>query len=575
MKTHLLSILAIIMVSTLSQTLVAQEQPKFDAICYQESNGDIYWNLKLPVYVQISALPDMKNPSTLKKVRKDDMKKYANPMYFDGSGDHYIKHIDYESPTVEKEIAYTIHVDGVAPISALSFNNSPKFYSSGKTYFGQGLTGTISPKDDISGILSVYESNNGAAYTEYQNVQNFTVEGDNVYKYFSVDKTGNVETPKEIKFIVDLTSPSTSSSVAKDFVENILSPRSIITLQSSDNLAGVKKTLWKFDGNKDSYYSEPLGVGFLNDGEHKLIFSSTDNVENKEIDKEYAFYLDKTAPVISSSFEGVIYKTANKVYIAEATKIALSATDNKAGVKDIEYTIDGPKIFTYNAPFNMPSGGGHMVLTRGTDNVQNIGDLKSNNELDKIYMDKTAPSVSYAYVGTKKLTRDTMFIKTSTNIKLLALDGESGVAKINYTIDKGTMNLYNNEFTIPAEGLHHVDYSSADNVENSRSDNFFFIVDNTGPEIFYHMSLQKIGSQKIEGKASEVLIYPIGTSFYLAATDKLVGTKAIYFTLNNLPERLFGAAVKLETKGMNTLKIRAVDELGNEKVSEVYEFIMQ
>ena len=70
MKTLFLSILTIIMVAALSETLVAQEQPKFEAICYQESNGDVYWNLKLPVYVQISALPDMKNPSV--KIRAVD-----------------------------------------------------------------------------------------------------------------------------------------------------------------------------------------------------------------------------------------------------------------------------------------------------------------------------------------------------------------------------------------------------------------------------------------------------------------------------------------------------------------------
>jgi len=138
----------------------------------------------------------------------------------------------------------------------------------------------------------------------------------------------------------------------------------------------------------------PLSLDYLSDGNHKLNFSSTDNVENKEINKEYSFYLDKTAPVISSSFKGVIYKTANAVYIAEATKIALSATVNKASVQDIEFNIDGSKTVKYTDAFTMPSICIHFVITRGTYNDQNIGELKSNNELDKIYMDKTAPSVS-------------------------------------------------------------------------------------------------------------------------------------------------------------------------------------
>ena len=509
------------------------------------------------------------------EVRKEDMKKYAFPFYFDGPGEHYIRHLDNDSPIPEHEVAFRVYVDGINPATTTQYSNAPKFVSKGITYYGQGLTIKLLSKDEMSGVKETYHSINGAGFNLYTSDQSFNEEKAVVYKYFSVDRTGNAERTKEVGFTVDLTAPKTTHSVAKDFVDNILSPRTIITLTSSDNSSGVKSVAYSFDGNSNLNYSMPLPLYGLSDGEHKFAYNGNDNVSNMETKIEFPFYLDKTAPVVTSSFEGESYKTATKVFVASATKITLSATDNKAGVKSIQYILDGRQAVTYNQPFQLGANGNHVLIVRGIDNVQNEGPFKSNDDLNKLYVDNNPPDITYNYDGQKVLARDTNFVTSTTKAKLSAKDYESGVAGINYNLDATTSQVYSNPFTADREGLHRVEYSASDNVKNSRTANFFFITDNTGPEIFYHMSLQNIGTQRLQGKDAEIPVYAAGTSVYLAATDKLVGTKAIYYSLNNLPEVIYGTTVKLLNKGSYTLKIRAVDLLGNETKSEVFEFVVQ
>ncbi|MFM8832145.1 MAG: OmpL47-type beta-barrel domain-containing protein, partial [Cytophagales bacterium] len=116
---------------------------------------------------------------------------------------------------------------------------------------------------------------------------------------------------------------------------------------------------------------------------------------------------------------------------------------------------------------------------------------------------------------------------------------------------------------------HTVAYTGIDKVNNSRTKDFVVVVDNVAPKVYYHFSLEKIG-----GKAGQA-IYPSGTTVYLAATDNSVGTKAIYYKLNNLPETRYNQTLLLAKKGVNTLTVKAVDALGNQSAEEVLEFIVK
>lgn len=559
-------------------TVLSQTKPEQQKKYFQRENGQIFWQVDLPVYIQISGNQDMSNSLKMKEVENPNMEKHSNPFYWDGPGVHFIRHLDKQGETGDHYVAFKVHVDGIAPVTKLKFSPAPYYFANNTKYYGKNLSASLSFKDEMSGVAKTYTSLNGSNYTEYSGEIKLEKEGENSLKYYSVDSTGNEEKEHEIKFTVDLTAPVSSHKFERDFVDNVLSPRTIIKLSATDNIAGVAATYYRIDQNTKLKYGSYIGLSNLSDGPHQIIYYSKDKVKNEESSKKIDFYLDKTPPVISSQISGDFYEKNGRTYLASDATISLTATDNKAGVKSIEYSINGSKSQVYDKPFVLPNKNGfYAIKFRGTDNVNNKGIFTSDEnskKLNNLYRDNTAPKISFGYIGKKFYTRDTMFITKSTKIKLSSIDNESGTAEILYSLNGQSDQKYNEPFTVDKEGFNTLKYKGIDNVKNERSDDFFFIVDNTGPEPFYHMSLEKIGTQKLVDKNEEIPIYAANTRLYLAATDKLVGTKAIYYKLNG-KEYLYSTPIKLSKAGMYSLIITAIDELGNKTVSEEHNFVIQ
>jgi hypothetical protein len=549
----------------------SQTRPVFELKVIKDPDGTVYWPLALPVYVQLSSQPEGKEAVPLTKVKEENMKEFGLPMKWDGPGIHYLRHFDkLNNKLPEKEIDYPVNVDGQAPITILKLQGAP-FYSTSKQYYGKGLKGLISATDDMSKVASTQFSINGAAFTEYAAELSFNEEKDYSVKYLSADRVGNAEETKSKEFIVDLTAPVTKHSVAIDQLEEkILSPRTLITLTSVDNLSGVKKTVYSFDSSKPSVYFGKISPAALTDGDHVLNYSSTDHVSNEEPSQPYSFYLDKIAPVITSSIDANFVKVNGIMYVAKASTIQLSATDNKAGVKDVFYTINGGAESTYSAAFKLPQKQGQYVVKyRGVDKVNNKGPLVTDDNLGTIFLDDTPPTISHEISSPKVFTRDTLFITKDSRITLKSIDYQSGAARIDYQLDKTTNETYAKPFQLSVDGKHTVAYTGYDRVNNSRTKDFLVVVDNVAPKVFYFFSLEKIGSKTGQP------FYPTGTRVYLAATDNVVGTKAISYKLNNQPESLYNQPIALVTKGKNTLKIKATDALGNQSAEEVVEFFVK
>ena len=103
-----------------------------------DESGKIFWNVKLPVYLSISTQPNGGGAMPLKEVKSEAMKKHASPMYFDGHGVHYLRHLDYEHHIPEHEVSFAVHVDGKKPISNIKFLSAPRFVSGQQVFYGKG-----------------------------------------------------------------------------------------------------------------------------------------------------------------------------------------------------------------------------------------------------------------------------------------------------------------------------------------------------------------------------------------------------------------------------------------------------
>ena len=367
-----------------SATILAQNNPNYEKKVFQDTTGTLFWNKELPVYISLSTSPDGEKHNLKSKDTK-----YDNPFFLDTEGKNLIRTrwaVDKNTKKAiypQTELTWEIWADGKAPVSKIHFSQSPKYLKNKQIIYGKGLTATLSAKDAVSGIQYInYSLDNN--FQKYNNSQiDFNKEGENTIKYFAADNVGNTEEIKSKSFNIDITPPETVCNVTGVNLgeNNVISSATKIYFDSKDSNSGVASTYYKIDEGKLILYNDrDIPIKFLKDGEHVLKFYSIDNVKNQESEQSYTFYLDKTAPITASDVLGDRFIVGDQIYFSGRTKLKLTAVDNKSGVKEVLYSVDGGEFQNYTDPFYMPSKPGlHIVKYYALDNTENItqGDYNS------------------------------------------------------------------------------------------------------------------------------------------------------------------------------------------------------
>jgi len=560
-----------------TQSILAQEQLKHPAKFYVAENGKFYVNRNKGYYMWISDSPNPNAPKHL--LQSNSTPQYANPMYFDTEG-YNSYHTPFQVDTVtkktvepKKDLIFEIYADGSSPVSTVHFGKSKSHKAKNLTYFGKDLNLSFTAKDDNSGVENIYVSTDGASYTKFDKPITFTKEKKYAIKYYAVDNVGNVENPKITEFALDITPPISSYDIDGTNFNNIYSPNATLSLSATDTVTGVAKIVYSFDDSKNKVYQQEINLGALSEGEHTLHFYAVDNVHNEEKSNSYSFFLDKSAPIVVEEVMGDQFFANGKEYTSGRTKLKLTAVDNKAGVKAIYYSLNNGEWQTYDKPFYFSAKQGTMsIRSYAVDNVGNKSEISFENKSKAAtYIDLTGPSLDYSYNGAQLTLKDTVYISKKTKIKLFATDKESGVNRITYTLDKGEETTYGDGINIEKEGFHTIEYFGYDNVNNSNQDEFFFVVDNTGPEIFARFGILSIDNKKTDDGRT-LNVYPDHVALFLSATDKYVGYDKMYYSVNGGPEKLYaGTIFDFLPKTEYKVKVRALDKLGNESTKD-FEF---
>ncbi len=557
---------------------IAQNQIIPEKKSYQDSTGLLYWNKSEPVYIHLSSKPDEKGDLLKSKVHAQ----YTNPFYFDSEGINYVR-TRYAVDTASKktitphiEILFEVYADGKAPITKAYFTGANKIIVGNKTYYGKGLKITLKSKDAGSGVENIYYSLNSEDFKPYDNEINLTPNRDScVLKFYSVDKVGNVENIQKniIEFYIDEDAPETFHNVTGiDLEKNIIALNTKIYLDASDAKSGLKTTYYKFDDGKFiPYNGNILPLNQLSEDHHTLTYYSVDKVGNKETPKTFSFFLDKSAPILTSDVLGDRFIVNGKIYFSGRTKLKLTAVDNKSGVKEVKYSVDNSGFKKYTEPFYLPKKPGvHIIKYYAIDRMNNNTGIGGNNyknykySTKKIYVDLVGPALSHSYLGKRFFTRDTVFLGKNSKIKLMANDLESGLQYISYSIDgEQKETMYNAPFSVSGNGKHLIEYFGYDNVNNRNIDRFYVIVDETPPEPSYTFSVEPY--QKEDG----LNVYPSYVKVYLSGADKMTGTEQIFYSINGSQEKLYTLPISGFKKGKNLLKFRTVDKLANEKYEEI------
>ncbi len=538
---------------------------------YIDENGKYYQQADLPVYLHISTSPNgEKIPLSGRKVGEKQIS--VQPIILDGHGMHVIKHNDGKNSRNSYE--YIIYADGLPPISTAKFLTPNIYRKNGTTFYGQNLEIELNTKDQMSGIEGFYYNLDETGMQPYTNSFPINSEGNHSLKYFSLDKVGNVETEKTKEFVIDVSPPISTYNIVGINSENVISLSTKIYFTLEDNNVGVKNTFYRFDDQswKPYYNKRNLPLRALSDGNHTVDFYSIDYLKNKETTQSFSFYLDKTAPIMSADVLGDKFIVGQQVYFSGRTKLKLTAVDNKSGVKEVWYSIDGGEWIQYTDPFYLPSKSGtHKIRYYAIDNTENIGVEGSINprfdtyrhSVSAVYVDLTGPKLDYKLQGKSFKKENIFYLSPETNIKLIARDNESGLKNIAYRINgQGEEIEYKTPFTLKELGVQNIEIIGYDNVNNRNVINTSLNVDTEAPTIFYHFSTM------IEENRDTT--YPSYVQLFLGAQDAQTNTEQIYYRINGGGKRLYNGKISGFAKNKSyTILVEVKDKLGNIAKEEI------
>ncbi|MFY0653120.1 MAG: hypothetical protein JXQ96_13855 [Cyclobacteriaceae bacterium] len=558
----------------------AQDPPKTTKKIYKNSEGKLYWQGEKPMYIFVADNPEGTNAQQL---QSENQSQWTNPMYLDTEGVNYIRSnwaadSDLKQIQPKKELMFEVYRDSKAPVTTVAFEGAPKYKNNeGSQFYGKNLTVVSHSADIHSGVQSIFYSIDGKSFQSYSN--KLSIDQDKRYdvKFYAADNVGNVEPIQMFDFRVDLTAPATDYKIHGDQIGMVFSPRTYLTLSSQDDASGVSKIIYRIDEGKEARFVDKVGLSSLKDGYHKISYYAVDNVKNQEVPKLIEFYLDSTAPVSDANVVGEQYSANNgKLYISRDSKVSLTANDNKAGVQEIKYSIDGGSPEAYDVNFKLDrASGNHIVKYFASDKVNNniSGQISKTLSVD---IDLTAPTIKYHLIGNQYFSRDTTFITSDTNIKLTAWDGESGVKSISYNLNNGSSTPYDEPFSIHAEGVFVLKYNGTDNVNNVATKELVLVVDNTGPVINDVLSMAPIGKISLDEKqGNPISVYSKGVKLFLAASDAVVDADRIYYTLDNGAKVEYKSPVVINRKGLITYQVNAIDKLKNTNSSQLVEIFIK
>ena len=251
---------------------------------------------------------------------------------------------------------------------------------------------------------------------------------------------------------------------------------------------------------------------------------------------------------------GALYNDGSIDYAPAGVQFAVQSQDTGAGVKSIYVWVDNSAMQTNTAPIGFNAEGRHSIAFQVEDNVGNLSAMKTYSFI----MDTTAPEVKIISAFKGIQMTNGVYVPADNKFMIIARDKLSGVKSIEYAVDGGAMQTYNENILLTEKsGMHTIVYRAADNVGNigGTMTNVFYI-DGTAPVVEIASdpaAFSKDGVNFISGKASIVI----------TAKDADTDVVSIMYYIDNGEAAQYSYPIKL-SGGEHTVKAMAIDAVGNE-----------
>lgn len=268
----------------------------------------------------------------------------------------------------------------------------------------------------------------------------------------------------------DTEAPATSAKVDGDQNgDGAYIGQATVTVEATDAGSGVDTVEYALGADGEwQPYTAPVVVNEV--GDHTVRYRATDKAGNAAEEKSVDFAVaapptdDETPPETSATVTGE--KDDAGAYLGMAT-VTVTASDTGSGVNTIEYALGADGEWQpYTAPVMVHEVGEHTVRYRATDRSGNVADEKSVafTVVEPPSQDQTAPETSVKVEGDKN--SDGAFI-TSAKATVAATDDDSGVDKVEYSLDGGPYLAYTTPVIVDRVGHHTIAHRATDKAGNT------------------------------------------------------------------------------------------------------------
>lgn len=268
----------------------------------------------------------------------------------------------------------------------------------------------------------------------------------------------------------DTTAPDTTAKAEGDKnADGAYVGQATVTVSATDAGSGVDRIEYAV-GAAGAWqaYTAPVVVNEV--GTHKIRYRATDKAGNVAAEKAVDFAVvapptdDRTPPETSATVSGE--KNDQGQYLGMAT-VTVTASDTGSGVNTIEYAIGASGAWQpYTAPVMVHEAGTHKVRYKATDKAGNAAAEKSVDftVVTPPTPDKTPPETTAGVAGQQN--SDGAYI-TSAKVTVTATDADSGVDKVEYSLDGGPYLAYTTPVIVDRVGFHSVLHRATDKAGNT------------------------------------------------------------------------------------------------------------
>jgi len=263
-----------------------------------------------------------------------------------------------------------------------------------------------------------------------------------------------------------------------------------------------------------------------------------------------------------------VYNDGKFDYVSFDTKFTLEVSEDGVGVKTIYYSVDGnSNAKEYKEPISVKGEGKHQIFYWV---LNNLGET-SKILVYEFFIDSTAPKAKIkASKNESKLLDGLLYVATSEEFVIQAIDNLSGLKSIEYSLDDGEFKEYSAPIVADfSYGKHKLSYRASDNVGNiSELKELSIFVDNKAPMVDIKIKPEafvKDDKKYVNEK----------TLFSVKADDYDIGVETISYSINDETPVTYVMPFNLAKydEGEYTITVKAIDFAGNE-ITETLQVIL-